>query len=274
MVDAVPVGTRPGPITSGAGSVWVGNLRRPDGDAGSMPTADGRRHDRARPPDADRTRFGFGCRVGGARPARAAVAHRPAVQRARAAADRRRRHGVRLPERQRRRRDRLGLGSLRRLDPRADRAGDGTRGGVDARRLASRPESWSGSGSDLGHQLRRGERRALQPGDVHGSAAQTRSASGRRPIGIAAGDGSDLGREQRAATRSSRIDPDSGAVEQTIAVGEHPTAVAADDDAVWVANTAAGTVSRIDPATNEVERHDRGRQRPVRDACLRTASSG
>ena len=37
-------------------------------------------------------------------------------------------------------------------------------------------------------------------------------------------------------------------------MGESPTAVAVGDDAVWVANTAAGTISRIDPETNEVER--------------------
>ena len=38
----------------------------------------------------------------------------------------------------------------------------------------------------------------------------------------------------------------------TIPVGDGPTSVAFGAGAVWVTNTAAGTVSRIDPATNEV----------------------
>jgi YVTN family beta-propeller protein len=41
-------------------------------------------------------------------------------------------------------------------------------------------------------------------------------------------------------------------VAATIPVGDSPSAVAASEDAVWVANTGEGTVSRIDPATNEV----------------------
>jgi YVTN family beta-propeller protein len=42
-------------------------------------------------------------------------------------------------------------------------------------------------------------------------------------------------------------------------VGDGPTAVATGPAAVWVANTAEGTVSRIDPATNEeAERIDVG----------------
>ena len=36
--------------------------------------------------------------------------------------------------------------------------------------------------------------------------------------------------------------------------GQGPTAVAVGEDAVWVANTGDGTLSRIDPETNEVER--------------------
>ena len=39
---------------------------------------------------------------------------------------------------------------------------------------------------------------------------------------------------------------------ETIAVGDGPVDVAAGDDAVWVVNSLDGTVSRIDPATNDV----------------------
>ena len=35
-------------------------------------------------------------------------------------------------------------------------------------------------------------------------------------------------------------------------MGVGPTAIAVGAGAVWVANTEAGTISRIDPATNEV----------------------
>jgi YVTN family beta-propeller protein len=37
-----------------------------------------------------------------------------------------------------------------------------------------------------------------------------------------------------------------------IRVGERPSATAVGEGAVWVGNTGSGTVSRIDPATNEV----------------------
>jgi YVTN family beta-propeller protein len=50
----------------------------------------------------------------------------------------------------------------------------------------------------------------------------------------------------------SRIDPRTNAVTQAIAVGEGPAAVATGDGAVWVAMTDAGSVARIDPRTNRV----------------------
>ncbi len=50
----------------------------------------------------------------------------------------------------------------------------------------------------------------------------------------------------------SRIDPGTGAVNQTIRVGSGASGIAADDRSVWVANSLDGTVSRIDPRTNTV----------------------
>jgi YVTN family beta-propeller protein len=50
----------------------------------------------------------------------------------------------------------------------------------------------------------------------------------------------------------SRIDPDTGRVQQTIRVGSGASGVAADDRGVWVANSLDGTVSRIDPRTDTV----------------------
>jgi YVTN family beta-propeller protein len=43
-----------------------------------------------------------------------------------------------------------------------------------------------------------------------------------------------------------------------IPVGDEPTSVAFGAGGVWVTNTTAGTVSRIDPATNDVETIDVG----------------
>ena len=43
----------------------------------------------------------------------------------------------------------------------------------------------------------------------------------------------------------SRIDPDTLTVTDTISVGDTPAEMAVSDDAVWVANFADGTVSRI-----------------------------
>ena len=96
VVDTVPVETRPGPVAFGAGSVWVGNL-----DDQTVTRIDSRAEKcspsyRARPPDADGTRVRVRHRLGGARPARTSLAHRPAVQRG-LAADPRRRNGLGSP---------------------------------------------------------------------------------------------------------------------------------------------------------------------------------
>lgn len=47
-----------------------------------------------------------------------------------------------------------------------------------------------------------------------------------------------------------RLDGATGEVEQSIAVGDSPTAIAIDDNGVWVANFNDSTVSHIDPDTN------------------------
>ncbi|HET7047977.1 MAG TPA: ABC transporter substrate-binding protein [Solirubrobacteraceae bacterium] len=49
-----------------------------------------------------------------------------------------------------------------------------------------------------------------------------------------------------------RIDPASNAVTNTIHVGRSPEAIAVADGSVWVANARDGTVTRIDPSTNKV----------------------
>ena len=55
-----------------------------------------------------------------------------------------------------------------------------------------------------------------------------------------------------------------GRVVATIPVGAGPADVLVDQDAVWVANAAQGTVSRIDPATNTVRQTIRVGRNPIR----------
>ena len=50
----------------------------------------------------------------------------------------------------------------------------------------------------------------------------------------------------------TRIDPDTNATVFTVPVGDEPVAVAVGAGGVWVANAGDGTVSRIDPTPNEV----------------------
>ena len=53
--------------------------------------------------------------------------------------------------------------------------------------------------------------------------------------------------------RLVRIDPSTNRATETIAIGNRPSAIAAGEGGVWVANGDDSTVWRVDPATNEVE---------------------
>jgi YVTN family beta-propeller protein len=55
-----------------------------------------------------------------------------------------------------------------------------------------------------------------------------------------------------------RINPATSKVQATIRVGNRPSAIAFGADRVWVANGQDGTVSTIDPQTNEVGTLDLG----------------
>ena len=50
----------------------------------------------------------------------------------------------------------------------------------------------------------------------------------------------------------SRIDPTRNAITSTITVGEGPSSVLADSGAIWVADSYAGRIARVDPATNRI----------------------
>ena len=78
---------------------------------------------------------------------------------------------------------------------------------------------------------------------------------GRLPTGIAAGEaaGEPIWVANSAADTVSRIDPQDGSV-VNVPVGEGPSNIAVTPDAVWVVNRDDGTLSRIDPEKNEEER--------------------
>ncbi len=75
-------------------------------------------------------------------------------------------------------------------------------------------------------------------------------AVGPGPSGIAVGGGG-VWVAVRGADKVVRIDPSTRAVTDTIAVGRSPTGVSVGAGSVWVANSGDGTVTRIDPATNQ-----------------------
>lgn len=69
--------------------------------------------------------------------------------------------------------------------------------------------------------------------------------------GIAYGHGSLWVTDASSNARLVRLNPETGAVEAEIAV-DVPQGVAVSADAVWVSNYEANTVTRIDPATNQI----------------------
>jgi YVTN family beta-propeller protein len=251
VVNDIPVGTRPGPITFGAGSVWVGNL---EDRAVTRIDARSRTVLRSSITLEDRTPTGlaFGFRA-------VWVAH-----------------GRR--------------GSVSRIDPQFNdvsqpiEVADRSPGGAGA--VAAGADSvWAVFGDstlariepDTGLLAETTRAGALPAGIVVGSGSVWVSNSGqaevwrynpaafqepvdepsvgRRPTGIAAGEaaGEPIWVANSAADSVSRIDPNDGSV-VTVPVGEGPTTIAPTPDAVWVVNKDDGTLSRIDPETNKVER--------------------
>jgi len=61
----------------------------------------------------------------------------------------------------------------------------------------------------------------------------------------------------------SQIDPATNQVRSTVTVGASPNAIAASDDAVWVANEADPTIVRLDPRTGNVVQTVRTGARPT-----------
>ena len=71
----------------------------------------------------------------------------------------------------------------------------------------------------------------------------------------------------------ARIDPSTGSVIETINVGNGPAAVEVGAGSVWVANSFDGTVSRIDPQTDENVKRFGGASGPISCGLLVAAGT-
>jgi YVTN family beta-propeller protein len=264
VVDDIAVGTRPGPIAFGAGSVWVGNL---DDRAVTRLDARSRTVLRSSITLDNRTPTGLAYGIG-------------AVWLA---------HGLR--------------GQVSRIDPQFNDVSppiqvvDAGLGGSSNGAVATGEGSvWAVFGDSTLARIEPDTQRvektragAIPAGIVFGSGSVwvsnsgeaevwrynptafqdpvDESSVGRRPTGIAAGEaaGEAIWVANSAADTVSRIDPQGGAVD-TVPVGDGPTAIAVTPDAVWVVNKDDATLSRVDPETN-------GWSEPSRSAMRRSASS-
>jgi class 3 adenylate cyclase/DNA-binding beta-propeller fold protein YncE len=248
LVDDIAVGTRPGPIASGAGSLWVGNLddrtvtrinagdrkvvrnipldnRTPTGLAfgfGALWVAHGRRGQLSRV-DPEFNQVTEPIEVGGT----AFGSPNGSVA--------------------------VGVGSvwavfgdstLARIEPATGRVAESTRAGsIPAGVVVGSGSVWvsnSGEASVARYNPATFAEDALDEFSVEG-----------RPTGIAAGEA--IWVVNTADDSVSRIDPADSSVDRSL-VGDGPTAVAVGADAVWVVNSGEGTLTRIDPEMNEVER--------------------
>jgi YVTN family beta-propeller protein len=246
VVASIPVGLRPGPLATGAGLVWVGNLqdrsltridadqravlgtvslqdRTPTGLAvggGAVWVAHGLRGELSQV----EPQFGRQLRtitVAGRSPTGSVAVGAGYVWAA------------------------FGDSTLARIRPGADRP-DGTAltGAIPAGVAVTGRSVWvvnSGDATVQRFDVSTYEEGAVRPISV-----------GRRPAAIAMGEGA-VWVANRGDDTVTRIDPSTSSTFD-IRVGDEPAAIAVGGGAVWVANSGDGTVSRIDPATNEVVR--------------------
>jgi YVTN family beta-propeller protein len=246
VTDVVPVGNAPGPITAGAGSLWVGNV----GDE-SVSRID------------PRSLATLRTLTLGAPPTALAVARRAVwVVESSATAEQ---------------------VSVSRIDPgfntikRTAVLGDVVPQSAGSL-AASGNTLWVAPYAGLLSRLDTTSGRAVQQVDPNASPAGVAAGAGAvwvtdnaagtvtrvdptgfltvipvgtEPTGIAVGDGAvwvaDTGDD-----RVVRIDPSSRAVTNSVAVGAAPLALTVGGGSVWVANSGDGTVTRIDPATMRV----------------------
>jgi YVTN family beta-propeller protein len=246
VVGQVAVGTRPGAIAFGSGSLWVANL-----DDQTISRVDPKTLSPLRAITAGGPPTGIAAAAGGVWVV-VSNAAAPSV-------------------------------SVRRIDPQFDRIGQkvtidtvvpGSPGAVAAQGDALWVAPYSGDLTRLAAQTGRIVEHVdpnAAPGGIDvgaGAAWMTDSfagnvirvddatglvtplAVGPGPSGIAVGGGG-VWVAVRGADKVVRIDPGTRAVTDTIAVGRSPTGVSFGAGSVWVANSGDGTVTRIDPTTNQ-----------------------
>jgi YVTN family beta-propeller protein len=249
VVAAVPVGIRPGPVTAGVGSVWVGNVddrsltrvdpvrrtaaatvsldrRTPTGltvGAGSVWVAHGRSGELSRV----EPRFGEIARV--------VITERPYAAPYGSVSFE---GGLVWAA--------YGDSTLARIRASVSRVtGSTLTGGSAAGVVVGGNAVWVANAGAA--TVERFDPITFEQGPVRAVSV------GRRPVALALGAGA-LWVANRADDTVTRIDPDTNASVFTVRVGDEPVAVAVGAGAVWVANAGDGSVSQIDPDSNEVVR--------------------
>jgi YVTN family beta-propeller protein len=246
VVAEVGVGSDPGPVATGAGSIWVGNLD----DRTITRISLGRRVPTATVPLDARTPTGLAFGAGALWVA----------------------HGLRGQLSRVDRRSNRVTRTIEIADPGSTRGavavgagsvwvvfGDSTLAWVDPRSPADFDATYVGP-SPAGVAVGSGSVWVVNSGDSTVTRLNPKTYEpvgppirvGRRPVGIAFGEGA-VWVADKGADAVTRIDPIPDSTKSIpVGAGAGPTAVAVGGGLVWVANTAAGTVSRIDPVRNEV----------------------
>jgi YVTN family beta-propeller protein len=252
VLEAVPVGARPGPVAAGLGSLWVGNI---DDKTLSRIDLKTRRVVRTIPLGATPSAIAVGAdavwvvhglrgRITRVDPqfytteSRAVTKNAIYYSSAGVTTEAGSVWAV------------FGDSTLARVDPATLRTTDSTLAGQGpAGIVAYNGSIWVSNAGDSTVQR-------FDPSTLEQGPLETRGV-GRTPSGIAAGEGA----VWVASTNDDvvmRIDPATKS-NLPIRVGDGPTAVAVGAGAVWVANAAARTVSRVNPSTKEaVETIDLG----------------
>ena len=274
VVGAAPVGTRPGAIAFGSGSLWVANLDDQTisrVDPGTLQTLqDDSRF--AEPPTGSRGERRR--RLGG----------RAECQSARQAS-------VLRQPRSTRSSTRVGVDGARSATScRAGPVRVAAQGDIGVGRAVRRPADAAGRSdrARVGQQLDpNASPTAIAVGDgaewltdseadnvirVDPTGLVTPIAVGNGPTAIAVGDGG-VWVADSLDDAVVRIDPGTRAVTTTIPVGRSPAGVAVGAGSVWVANSGDGTVTRIDPRTDKVARRSRSAAARRRSRS-RTGASG
>jgi YVTN family beta-propeller protein len=248
VVDAIPVGPRPGPMAEGARSVWVGNV---DGKTLTRIDPDSRQIADTIPLPATPTGIAFGFRAVWVAHGRSGQLSRvdPQFDRVTKTIDVAGR-ALYFPNGSVDVGDGwvwavFGNSTLARVDPGAVRlSGSGMAGQGPAAITVGYGSVWVSNSGDS--TVQRFYPITFEEGPLDEYNV------GRTPTGVAVGDGA-IWVTNTADDSVTRIDPGTRAM-LPIPVEDGPTAVAVGPGAVWVANRAAGTISRIDPTTQRVVR--------------------